>query len=233
MNVELIGCGGSAHHIITPLAQLLALNGTNRLRLWDGDTFEERNTSRQFLALGRLGQNKADAMGEYISSIVPSLNISAEDVYFYFDLAREELGSKPIIICLADNNKARQQAMLTVNNLGGLLISSGSNGWQGEGWVYNSDIRNLDCDPFKVWPDMLTDDSNDPRHPASCQSTENLEANPQTPFENYMSASIALQLFCNWCIRPCENWKNNIGQITWVRNKIASQTINQLEVSRV
>ena len=91
MNVELIGCGGSAHHIITPLAQLLALNGTNRLRLWDGDTFEERNTSRQFLALGRLGQNKADAMGEYISSIVPSLNISAEDVYFYFDLAREEL----------------------------------------------------------------------------------------------------------------------------------------------
>lgn len=226
MKIELIGCGGTTHHLITPLIQLLVLHGEHRLRLWDGDTFEERNTSRQFLALGQIGNYKAECMRDYALAVAPLAKVIAKKEYFYYDLAKRVYsGDKSIVICLADNSKAVVEAKKLIDKHGGLLIRAGSNGPQGEGWVYYNGIPNS---PFDRYPDILTDTSGDPRSPESCQSEVQLTENPQTPHENFMSATCTMHLFYNWCIRPCVDANNNIGQVNWVKNKITTQTIREL-----
>ena len=65
-NIAIIGCGGQGGYIIDFLARL----GVNSISFWDGDNYETTNLNRQIGCVqSTLGQNKAEAMLQYVKKI--------------------------------------------------------------------------------------------------------------------------------------------------------------------
>jgi ThiF family len=64
--VFLIGLGGTGSHLVGALVQLMRFHpeGTNNFYLIDGDVYEEKNATRQVIAEGHIGKNKARATAE-------------------------------------------------------------------------------------------------------------------------------------------------------------------------
>lgn len=216
MNIHLIGCGGSSQQIIICLLQLCALYRRS-LTLWDGDTFEEKNTHRQFMARRHLGRNKAEVMAEFAASVVDGVTVTAESQYFSCDYAPRE---RAAYLCLADNNRARVECKEAVDNYGGILVFAGSEGNFGEGFVYTKMCK---LNPFELFPDILEDRSGDPT--AGCASEAGLEGNPQNPWQNLMSGTLAVHILCNWLFDQCRDIKHNAAGYRWSKNRIFSVNI--------
>ncbi len=72
VEIGIAGVGGAAHSAI----DILLRNGVKRFRLADPDSFEIHNLQRQILATRKdLGRNKAEAVRDYILSVVPDAEV--------------------------------------------------------------------------------------------------------------------------------------------------------------
>ncbi len=106
----IVGAGGLGGTV----AEILARIGVGRLRLIDGDCFEEHNLNRQrFAHTGNLGRSKAQEGKTQIESINPAVEVIDLTVFLDPSNAEELIGDADVVIdCLdrLDTRLVLQQA---------------------------------------------------------------------------------------------------------------------------
>jgi molybdopterin-synthase adenylyltransferase len=104
VRVGVVGLGGLGGTV----AEVLARMGVGRLRLVDGDRFEESNLNRQLLStVDGLGQLKSEAARARVGRINPSVDVNALTEFVTADNAGAVLeGCKVVVDCL-DNLRTR------------------------------------------------------------------------------------------------------------------------------
>lgn len=102
--VAVIGCGGLGGFVANGLARF----GVGHLTLVDGDRFSESNLNRQLFATEKtLGQNKAAACKEQLSTINSGLSVTAIEAMLKEDNAESILKGHHLVIDCLDNAAAR------------------------------------------------------------------------------------------------------------------------------
>jgi molybdopterin/thiamine biosynthesis adenylyltransferase len=195
MNLLLVGAGGAAHHAYTPIIQLVR-RFVSTVTLFDGDTFEKKNISRQALAMGGIGLNKAVVMAEWLK-MNTGIIVNPEPRWFFKGCGYPKMTEKDIVIVAVDNHRARREARNEADDSGCWLLSCACENSSGEAWLYHRDLKGSTFDPFTQWPEMETEDGDDPIKAEGCASEAAFDANPQTPYGNAMSAAMAVYLFNN------------------------------------
>ena len=223
MNIILIGAGGAAHHAYTPILQLVRQR-VETVELFDGDRFEKKNISRQALAMGGLNANKAQVMAGWLQSST-GIIVNAMPHYFFNGCGHMKLGERDCIIAMADNHRARREARNLADISGCWLISCACENTSGEAWAYHRDNKGSPLDPFEMWPEMESEDGDDPIKAEGCASEAAFDVNPQTPYGNMMSAAMAVYLFYNQVL----NRKHNDP----LRPLMAGFTSTQLHTNRL
>lgn len=121
--VFVIGVGGTGSHLIEPLTKLLGYhkNGTNRITIIDGDSYEEGNGNRQFFNPEFVGVNKAEATCRKLPWLgltpVPTF---VNDVVFknILDGTLEDKNSSVLVVMSVDNHASRKALIETMDNSG-------------------------------------------------------------------------------------------------------------------
>ena len=195
MNLLLIGAGGAAHHAYTPILQLIRRQ-VQTVTLFDGDKFEKKNISRQALAIGGINRNKADVMAEWLKTNT-AITVNPEGRWFFHGCGNPKLGSGDCIIVAADNHRARREARNLADEVGCWLISCACEHTSGEAWAYHIKNKGTFFDPFHRWPELESEDGDDPIKAEGCASEAAFDSNPQTPYGNMLAAAMAVYLFNN------------------------------------
>jgi hypothetical protein len=71
--VLLLGCGSLG----SPVAELLARAGVGTIDIVDKETLESANCARHLLGASKIGQSKADLVGQRLTTLVPEVKINA------------------------------------------------------------------------------------------------------------------------------------------------------------
>jgi molybdopterin/thiamine biosynthesis adenylyltransferase len=195
MNLLLIGAGGAAHHAYTPIIQLVRRQ-VKTVTLFDGDTFEKKNISRQALALNGIGRNKAEVMAEYLKTQT-AIHVNHEPRWFFKGCGYPKMTMEDVIICMADNHRARREARDVADEYKCWLVSCACENTSGEAWAYHRKNKGTQLDPFTRWPEMETDDGDDPIKAEGCASEAAFDLHPQTPYGNTLAAAMAVYLINN------------------------------------
>jgi hypothetical protein len=203
MNLLLIGAGGAAHNAYVPIIQLIRKR-VKGVQLFDGDKFEKRNISRQALALGGFGLNKAVVMADWLQKAT-AITVVPEPRYFFHGCGNMQLQMNDCIIVMADNHRARREARDLADAAGCWLISCACENSSGEAWAYHRDNKGTPLDPFIMFPELETEDGDDPIKADGCMSEAALDKNPQTPYGNMLSAAMAVWLFNNVVLHEKHN----------------------------
>lgn len=219
--IHIIGCGGVASHLMMPLLQTAEFAlGAPPIFLWDGDTFEPKNTGRQFLAHAHNERNKAEAFTEHYAPLYGG-EIVAVPRWFTGQECIEDKGS--VLIVAVDNHAGRRNARDAVKVKRCLMFSAANETNSGEAWVLRRDFIDTAADPFVRYPDLALDIGRDPAGPAGCMSDAAIEDNPQLPVGNAMSAMLCMWLLAgNIC---CKNPKSDLNpaEARFSRNGIHSK----------
>lgn len=99
-----VGCGGLGGYLIEFLGRL----GVGRIRVIDGDVFEESNLNRQLLSEpALLGKNKAEAAAERLRRVNPDVCVEVRPVFLTAENAAELLAGCDIVLDGLDNVEGR------------------------------------------------------------------------------------------------------------------------------
>lgn len=188
-----IGCGGVASYL---LPALLRTVHAEKVVLHDGDTLEDRNLDRQLFAAEQIGMNKAEALAQLLRKQFPDIMIDVEPQYFH-EGTYVEFGST-MIICV-DNHTARKNALLVADQQQCMVVIAGNEYTDAQGMAYFPEWRGTQRDPRVRYPELLTDRSEDPRRPESCQGAAQ-QRNPQLAMANFGAANFALWLLWFWLV---------------------------------
>jgi len=223
--IHLVGCGGVAHALMHALLQT-AQHQLRRptIHLWDADVFEARNTNRQFLAAGFLGKCKAEAFAEHFGPMYTG-ELIAHPQWFVASAINDD---RPLIICVADNHRARRACRDAADKLDGIMISGANETESGEAWIYLPKNKGTDKDPFVRYPDLEGDGGTDPlAASAGCTGDIAIEDNPQIPAGNHMVASFIL-----WLIQANilgRKTPHNPAEMRFARTGCSATSFKQLE----
>lgn len=138
-HVFVIGAGGIGSHLMEPLARLLAYhaNGTKNVTLIDGDSYEEKNETRQLFDRTFLGKNKAEALAARTSKNVFPIEYIPEYINRskFAEILSDRLKNKdhPFLVVTAVDNHATRHAIIKLldeENYPNFVFLSGSNGYE-------------------------------------------------------------------------------------------------------
>ena len=177
MNIAVIGAGGIGSYLIPCLVKT-----TKEVTILDGDTFEEKNMSRQIFKESDMDRNKAEALAEMYG-------VKAEGRYFKRDSDVES----SIILCCVDNDATRMDLLEHADEENIIVIIGGNETYSSSAMVYRPEWKDTKLDPRVIHPDYAERNGRDPRQPP-CNSDEAIEENPQLPLANMMAASLMLKL---------------------------------------
>ena len=103
--VLVVGCGGLGGYII----EMLARTGLGKLRVVDGDCFEESNLNRQLLSTPALiGTGKAETAAARIAEINPDVQAEAFSVFLNEENADELISGCDLVMDALDNVESRR-----------------------------------------------------------------------------------------------------------------------------
>lgn len=103
--VLVVGCGGLGGHIIDQLTRI----GVGKLRLVDGDVFEETNLNRQLLSrVPLLGASKAKAAGEHVAAVNPDITVETVEAFMTGENVRALIADCDIVMDALDNIPSRR-----------------------------------------------------------------------------------------------------------------------------
>jgi hypothetical protein len=186
MKYLLIGAGGVASYFLPPFMKTFK---PDEIELYDGDILEERNLDRKMLKNDQVGTNKAVALAELYGDLnVKPHYFSRNDILGYEDSLPD------VIICMADNHRARSLALEAAEQWGSICLIGGNEYFCSEAYAYHRDWDEA-IDPRVRFPEILTDRSGDPM---SCQGDEAMEAAPQLATANQTCACFLLNLLYMW-----------------------------------
>lgn len=175
----IIGAGGVASYLLPVLIKSFELFDA---KIWDGDTLEERNLDRQLFSPVLVGRNKAQAL-------VATLEADIEPVTMYFNGHQPHTGCN-VIICVADNNTARKNAIEAAEAHKLPCILGGNEYFDAEAMLFLPHWAGSPKDPRVAHPEILTDRTG---NPLSCQGAAQ-EASPQLAIANDICASFILHM---------------------------------------
>ena len=136
--VAVVGCGGLGGSVIEALSRI----GVGRLRVIDGDVFEESNLNRQLLCTeGALGREKALVAAEHVYEI--NSEVQVEPIVAYIDEtnASSLLADVDCVVDCLDNLEARFWMAHACQQLGIPVVYGAIAGWFGQTCtVYPGDV---------------------------------------------------------------------------------------------
>lgn len=120
--VAVVGCGGLGGY----LAEFSGRLGIGRIRVVDGDVFEESNLNRQLLSEpALLGQNKAEVAAARLRRINPGITVEAYPVFLTEKNAAEILSGCDMVLDGLDRVEARR----LLGEAGVPCVFGGIGGW--------------------------------------------------------------------------------------------------------
>lgn len=191
-NIIVVGCGGVGSWLAHLLVRLLPkLNQVPVLHLMDGDLLEEKNLDRQVFNAADIGKAKAQALTDHLKVLAKDLVIKAHVQFFH---GRMELPPATLIFCCVDNHPGRAYVLEACDLYRAHAILAANEITGAEAYLYRHDWLRTPKDPRSYYPEILSDESNDPTHQASCVELAQ-DSTPQLALANYMAAGQAAYLF--------------------------------------
>ena len=188
MKYVIIGCGGVGSWL-TPTLALLVKN--KNVILIDGDTLEKKNLNRQLFSDRDIGKNKAEALGRmYGIKAIPK---------WYSPGIMEHSREDCLLVCV-DNNTARFHALQVCDIFGCRAIVAANETHSSEAYVYLPEWRGTKLDPLVYYPEIISDQRNDPQRRSIGCTGEAQQANLQLVSANFMAAALAQHLSVLWTI---------------------------------
>jgi molybdopterin-synthase adenylyltransferase len=139
--VSIVGLGGLGGSVCEILARL----GIGRLKLFDGDRFEDNNLNRQLLSTQAvLGQSKAATAVNRIRTVNASIAVSGHNEFLNADNAAQRLASSDIIVDCLDNLDGRFVLAAASRETNTPLVSAALAGQSGHISVVFPDDRGLE-----------------------------------------------------------------------------------------
>ena len=181
-----IGCGGGGSYLLSILSKTVR---PREITIIDGDILEEKNLQRQTtFTYDDVGKKKANILADYYGCESVARYIKEGDG---FEVKRSDV----IFVCV-DNNPARRYALEVADKGGATVFVCGNEYDSAQSYIYKAAWKdNPDKDPRIFFPEILTDNSNDPTEP-SC--TDQYESTPQLAIFNALSATMAMHLYYLW-----------------------------------
>lgn len=201
MNINIIGLGGVGLKILRELVE--SNFPIEHMRLWDGDTIEERNLERQIYSSEHIGMTKAQASYEmYCHPNVSTFECNVQGDIDIVSLKNEqsEMSNDDVTFIATDNNESRVLLLQNWHNMrkNHVLISS-ANATADEGigigstaWIYMKQWKN---DPTKdpiIRNNLESNDHVNIGRP--CSET----SEPQTALANSGASIRAVELLSLW-----------------------------------
>jgi hypothetical protein len=195
-NIYIIGCGGVASYLLPILTKvLISVEDKPRIHLIDGDILEERNLDRQLFDPDYIGMHKSVAMAEMIrDSYVPD-KLVVEEQYFT-DGMEVEPGS--LILCCVDNHAARKAVLATADRTLSTVIIGGNEYTDAQAIYYEFGWSGTALDPRVRYPEILTDDRDDPTRIATGCTGLVQTVTPQLALANESAANHMMWLMWFW-----------------------------------
>jgi molybdopterin/thiamine biosynthesis adenylyltransferase len=185
--ILMIGCGGVGSYLLRPL-MLTFPKAT--LELWDGDVFEEKNLERQVFQEKQVGMHKVQAL---VSNQPNAINQRIRPVPSYFLEGAEALDGPPdCVVCCADNNNARKEALVYGTFLGVPVFVGANETFDSQAWVWHKELCNWDIQ--KKFKAMFAAKPDGPGVGCVAQ----LDTTPQLACANFSAASLVLGLMWRW-----------------------------------
>jgi hypothetical protein len=182
--IHVIGAGGGASYLMPVLSRMV---GSSTIYIWDGDTLENRNLDRQLFRPDQVGENKAMALSDLYNAIP----------YAEYFFEGSEIGTGSILFGCADNHTARRNILRRCDETESMAIICGNEKVDADAYVYVTDFRDTPNDPRVFAPEILTDNTEDPRRPDGCTGPAQVAA-PQLAMANSTAADFAIRLWWFW-----------------------------------
>lgn len=211
--IAIIGCGGVTSFLIT------AIMHSYNLHLYDGDTFEPKNTVRQIGAFVGDGKNKAET---YVEMFGKFAGKEMKAFPFYISDSMN-LDGADLIIAAVDNHDARIALKAIADRQDIPLIWAANEEEDPEAFLYLPEWEGTNWDPY-VRMDIKPDGRSPMGH---CTTQEAIEAAPQLPIANHNAASLALWLLN--ALTKVSDVLNMPAEVRASRNGINMRTFKQID----
>ena len=185
-HIFIIGAGGVGSWL-TPAICLL--KEPSSVTVVDGDILEEKNLNRQLFTEDDLDSNKALALSKkYRCGFNPN----------WYSHGSIPLDGTDWLLVGVDNNPARKAVLDSCDAYGCKAIFGANEMFSAEAYYYDPQWRGTEHDPRTYYPEIITDDRDDPRAAAIGCTGEVQKANRQLVSANFAAASLIMDLFVNW-----------------------------------
>jgi hypothetical protein len=208
--IFVVGSGGTGGHLIPSLARLVNYhkNFTDscpEILIIDGDDFEGRNQTRQFLRPSDIGKNKAIAMYEHCKSLGLN-NVSYHSSYIDKKMITQMFGEcdQPLVVSCVDNDATRKAMIDSINELFGgssdyFFISPGNSDGVDEVkgqvlWYGEINEQKYGIDPSLLYGNLSNPDD---FIPVAGTCSANTPSRPQLIAANFMAAAATLNVIQN------------------------------------
>lgn len=190
MKLYIIGAGGTASYMLPALIRSFPnVDVIDGIVLIDRDDLEEKNLERQnFEAVG-LGKPKVEILAEQLAAF-SAVPIESE-VAWFTESTTVEPGS--FIISCTDNHPARRAVLAVCDETESQAVICGNETFSADAYYYHPSFKGTILDPRKRYPEILTDNRDDPTRP-SCNDEKVVAENPQLAEANNASAELGLKL---------------------------------------
>lgn len=186
--IYVIGVGGVGSWLASAIARL---ESPNFLVLVDGDDLEEKNLDRQLFTPDEIGENKADALAK---------RLKCKSHGGWFDAMTFTHTDRDWLLVCVDNNAARSAALRACDTYGCAAIFAANETTSSEAYVYLPQWKGTENDPRVYYPEIETDESNNPMRAAIGCTGEAQLKNRQLVTANFMAAGLAGHLYMLWAI---------------------------------
>lgn len=199
-HVYIVGAGGVTSYFLPVFLKTIAGFVKNvRVHIIDGDILEARNLDRQLFSDKDVGRNKAESLASMYKS--GYRNIKIEPKYFS---GGYRFQPKSLVFGFVDNHTARKEILDACDRFECNAILAANEFIDAQSMYYCPEWRGSKKDPRVRYPEILTDETENPLRPQSCAGEEARRVNPQLAIANASAASHASQLF--WFYVACRPW---------------------------
>jgi hypothetical protein len=172
------------------------LIGHKNVMVIDRDVLTQKNLDRQLFGESEVGLNKAKALGS-------KYGCEFKEMFYTFGCMDHQRSDW--LMCCADNHVCRKAILRACDRFGCQTIIAANEKTSAEAYYYRREWKGTKLDPRVFYPDIETDESDDPTRPESCTG-EAQQATPQLVSANVMAISLAQWLFVFWAMkRPTLN----------------------------